>query len=79
MDKNTAIAFRSNLYRAEFITDMDERTQVAVGLALLVIGSVIVFLYGLPSIVAVPAVVAVLAALGMSAGTLLVGTSEEAV
>lgn len=58
---------------------MDERTQVMIGIGLLIIGSVIVLLYGLPSIVAVPAVVAGLAALGMSAGTLLVGTSDGTV
>ena len=54
---------------------MDERRKIPVGSALLVIGSIIMFLYALPSFAPIPGVLAVLAALGMAAGTLLVGTS----
>jgi CHASE2 domain-containing sensor protein len=58
---------------------MNERTQVSVGLVLLIVGSVVVFLYALPMITPIPAILSVFAALGMSAGTLLVGTSKETV
>jgi hypothetical protein len=57
---------------------MNERTQVWVGLALLIVGSAIVLLYSFPTL-PIPAALAVLAALGMSAGTLLVGTSKGTV
>lgn len=55
---------------------MDERTKVSTGAALLIVGAAVVFLYALPStVVGVPALVAVIATLGMAAGTWLVGTS----
>lgn len=58
---------------------MDERMKISVGSVLLIIGAAIVLLYALPSLGVIPAVLAVLAALGMAAGTLLVGTSGGAV
>lgn len=57
---------------------MNERTQVSVGSVLLVIGSIIVLLYAIPTL-PIPAALAVLAAIGMSAGTLMIGTSNETV
>ena len=57
---------------------MNENSTVSVGSALLVISSALVLLYALPSS-PIPAVLAVLAALGMAAGSLLVGVSDEAV
>ena len=56
---------------------MDERTKIPVG-AFLVIGSIILFLYAFPSLAPIPAVLAVLAALGWLY-TLLVSTSSGAV
>ena len=57
---------------------MNENSTVSVGSALLVISSALVLMYALPSS-PIPAVLAVLAALGMAAGSLLVGVSDEAV
>jgi hypothetical protein len=61
---------------------MDERTQVGAGSALLVVGSIIILLFAFPASTlgfAVPVPLAVLAALAMAAGSLLVGTSEGTV
>jgi hypothetical protein len=61
---------------------MDERTQVGTGSALLVVGSIIILLFAFPASTlgfAVPVPLAVLAALAMAAGSLLVGTSEGTV
>jgi xanthosine utilization system XapX-like protein len=54
---------------------MNERMSISVGSVLLVIGSAIVLLYAIPSFAPIPAALAILGALGMVAGTLLVGTS----
>lgn len=55
---------------------MNGTTQVSLGTGLLVIGSAIVLGY---SLVEIPAVIIVLAVIGMAIGTLLVGTSRSTV
>ena len=58
---------------------MDERTQVGAGSALLVIGSIVILLFAFPATslgFAVPVPLAIIAALAMAAGSLLIGTSE---
>ncbi|EMA49678.1 hypothetical protein [Halococcus thailandensis] len=61
---------------------MDERTQISAGGVLLVIGAIIVLLFAFPASTigfAVPIPLAIVAALAMAAGTLLIGTSEGTV
>jgi multidrug efflux pump subunit AcrB len=61
---------------------MDERTKSLAGAALIVVSAVVILLFALPTSllsVSVPVPLAAIAALGIAAGTLLVGTSEGAV
>ena len=61
---------------------MNERMQVWVGTALLILSAVVILVFALPEsavAIAVPVPVAALAALVMAAGTLLVGTSDGTV
>ena len=61
---------------------MDERTKSLAGLALIVVSAVVILLFALPTSllsVSVPVPLAAIAALGIAAGTLLVGTSEGTV
>lgn len=61
---------------------MNERTQIGAGGVLLVVGAIIVMLFAFPASTlgfAVPILLAVVAALAMAAGSLLIGTSEGTV
>ncbi|EMA53713.1 MULTISPECIES: hypothetical protein [Halococcus] len=61
---------------------MDERTKVLAGAALIVVGTVTILLFALPTSlvsVSIPVPLAAIAALVLAAGTLLVGTSEGTV
>lgn len=61
---------------------MDERTQISAGGVLLVVGAIIVMLFAFPASTlgfAVPIPLAVVAALAMAVGSLLIGTSEGTV
>ena len=61
---------------------MDERTKSLAGAALIVVSAIVILLFALPTSllsVSVPVPLAAIAALGIAAGTLLVGTSEGTV
>lgn len=61
---------------------MDQRSKALLGVALLVVGAIVVLVFALPEsviAVSVPVPLAALAALVMAAGTLLVGTSNGTV
>ncbi|WP_435077154.1 hypothetical protein [Halococcus sp. AFM35] len=61
---------------------MNERTQIGAGGVLLVIGAILILLFAFPASTlgfAVPVPLAVLAALAMAIGSLLIGTSEGTV
>lgn len=58
---------------------MDERRKVMVGSVLLVAGSIVVLAYSFRALSVIPGVVALIAALAMATGTLLIGTSAGGV
>lgn len=69
---------------ALLVADMDERTRILTGIGLLIVGGIVVLLYALPASFApvsasIPALLAIAAAVGMAAGTLLIGTSGGSV
>src|SRR5699024_10765848 len=71
--------FRSCLYRPQPSAIMDERRKVLVGSVLLVAGSIVVLAYSFRALSVIPGVVALIAALAMATGTLLIGTSAGGV
>ena len=58
---------------------MDQRTQTMAGGGMLLVSSIVVLLYAIPTFDWIPGLVAFVAALVMAGGTLLLGVSDGGV